>query len=157
MKRHVYILFLLLSFAFSVSAQEKEARKIDEFGKLGCDDYLARMDNAINEASNNPTSTVYILIYEGKEMKYNSRKRKDELVNPVSGSAKAKIDSIKKYVSLRKFPIKNFAFIESGFREESAIEIWIVPKGVLPPKPTPTLTNLKYRKGKAQGFCTDCC
>jgi hypothetical protein len=115
------------------------------------------MDNAINEASNNPSSIVYILIYEGKELKYNVRKKKDELALPIFGTAKAKINSIKKYLSLRKSPVKNFSFIEAGFRETPAVEIWIAPNWASPPKPTPTILKMKYRKGKAIGFCIDCC
>ena len=157
MKKHFLSFLLLLLFAVCVSAQTDEVRQIDEFGRIYCDDYLARMDNAIITAKENPSSTVYILIYEGKEMRYNNRTKKDELMLPIFGSAKAKIDSIKKYLARRKFPLEQFSFIEAGFREESAVEIWLVPKGAVPPKSTPELKEMKYRKGKAVGFCTWCC
>lgn len=140
---------------FCASAFSQEAQKLDEFERITCDDYLARMDNTINEARNNPSSTIYILVYEGKEIKYNSRKKKDELALPTFGSAKAKIDSMKIY--LAKFGVENFSFIEAGFRETWIVEIWLAPKGASPPKPTPTVTKMKHRKGKAIGFCTWCC
>ena len=142
---------------FCDSALSQSAEKLDEFENIPCDDYLARMDAAMNEAYKNPLSTVYLLIYEGKEMKYNSRKRKTELVFPGFGSAKAKIDSVKRYMSLRTFPIERFKFIKAGFRENSTVEIWIVPTEAIPPKSTPTLTKMKYRKGKSTGFCWWCC
>ena len=150
-------LVLLSCVVFCGTAFSQQAKQIDAFERLSCDDYLSRMDSAIAEASNNPLSTVYILIYEVKEVRYNSRKKKDEMVFPNFGSAKAKIDSIKKYLSLRKSPIKNLSFIEAGFRENSMVEIWLVPKDASPPKPTPTLNKMRYRKGRASGFCTDCC
>ena len=153
----ITFLALLFTIIFCVSVFSQEAEKVDEFGRISCDDYLARMDNAINEATNHPNSTVYILIYEGKETRYNSRKKKDELVLPTIGSARAKIDSIKEYLSRRKISAENFSFVEAGFREEPAVEIWLVPKESLPPKPTPTIDKMKYRGGKARGFCTWCC
>ncbi len=142
---------------FCVSAYSQEAKKIDEFENINCEDYLSRMDSAINEAHNNPSSTIYVLIYEGKELKYNSRKNKTELVFPNFGSAKAKIRSIKKYLLLRNFPAERFMFVKAGFRKNSTVEIWLVSAGAMPPKSAPTLMKMKYRKGKATGFCTWCC
>jgi hypothetical protein len=60
--------------------------------------------------------------------------------------------------ALRNFPrVERFNFIEAGFREKLTVEIWLAPNGATLPKPTPTLTKMKYRKGKAVGFCIDCC
>src|SRR5688572_5073152 len=157
MKKQLFSFLLVLFFLINVSAQDKETRKIDELENTPCDDYLSRMDATMVEAYNNPSSTVYVLIYEGKELKYNSRKNKTELVFPNYGSAKAKIRSIKKYLSIRKFPAERFEFVKAGFRKNLTVEIWLVPAGATPPKPTPTLTKMKYRKGKATGFCIDCC
>ena len=157
MKKQFFSFLLALLFAFSVTAQNRDARKIDEFENISCDEYLMRIDAAMVEAHNNPSSTVYVLIYEGKELKYNSRKKKTESVLPNFGSAKAKIRSIEKYLSIRKFPAERFEFVKAGFRENLTVEIWLVPAGATLPKPTPTLTKMKYRKGKATGFCIWCC
>ncbi|CAN5844012.1 hypothetical protein BH20ACI4_BH20ACI4_18680 [soil metagenome] len=148
---------LLFCLLFCVSAFAQEAEKIDEFSNIPCDDYLARVDAAIYQAHNNPTSIVYVFIYEGKEYIYNWRKKKTEYVLPANGSAKAKIASMKEYFSTKKVLVKNIKFIEAGFRENSTVEFWLVPNGVEPPKPVPTLETMKYRKGKAKGFCIDCC
>jgi hypothetical protein len=151
--------FLILLFCIlcSVPAFSQESQKIDEFENIPCDDYLARMDYAMVKASDNPSSTIYVLIYEGRELKYNSRKNKNELVYPNFGSAKAKISSMKKYVASREFPVERFTFVNAGFRKNLAVEIWLRSTGETPPKPTPTLTKMKYRKGKASGFCLWCC
>ena len=157
MKNLLFSLLILFSFAVFVSAQTDEAEKIDEFANEHCDAYLGRMDAAIEKAYKNPSSTIYVLIYEGKERKYNARKGVYELMLPNVGSAAAKISSIKKYLKIKKFSADRFSFIEAGFREDLTVEIWFVPTGASPPTPTPTLKKMKYRKGKASGFCTDCC
>lgn len=152
----IYLLnfLLLISLFISVSAQTKEAMKLQEFNKVNCDEYLNRMDIAIAEAQNNPTSTIYVFVYEGVEKRYNSRKKKTEAIPPIYGTAKAKIDSMKKWISeVRGFSIENFIFLEAGFRESPTVEFWLVPVGAKPPKPSPTLEKIKYRKGKAKGFC----
>ena len=147
------LLFCLLS---GVAAFSQEAQKFDEFGTLNCDDYLGRLDNTLVYARDNPTLTVYVLIYEGKlKNAYDESKTESRL--PTFGSADAKIRSIKKRLSYRKFPVKRFSFIKAGFREYASVEIWFAPPGASPPKPTPTLTKMKYRKGKAVGFCIECC
>ena len=148
------LIFCLLS-CFSVFSQTAE--KFDEFGYINCEEYLARMDATLNRAHENSSSTVVIFVYEGKEQVYNHRKNKIELFLPKFGSAKAKIRSIKGYILLKNFPLERFKFIQAGFRENSSVEIWLVPSGVNQPKPTPTLEKMKYRKGKATGFCLGCC
>jgi hypothetical protein len=148
---------LLFCLLFSISAFSQEAQKFDEFEAISCDDYLGRMDAAIVQARNNPSATVYVLIYEGKEWMYNRRKNKSELVFPAYGLTDAKIRSIKKYLSIRKLTVKRFSFVKAGFRDEMTVEVWIVPNGAAPPKPTPTVTKMRYRKGVPRGFCTDCC
>ncbi|MDQ3800447.1 MAG: hypothetical protein M3384_13445 [Acidobacteriota bacterium] len=153
-------IFSTLIFCFLLSASafaQEAAQKFDEFTVLPCDEYMGRMDTYLVHARDNPSLQIYVLIYEGKEPVYNARERKAEMKPPVFGSAEAKIRSIKKYMSYRKLPINRFSFVKAGFRENAAVEIWTVPNGATPPKPTPTLMKMKYRKGKPKGFCTDCC
>jgi hypothetical protein len=151
MVKIIPILFALLIFCTS-SVFSQEAVKIQEFKDTACEDYLARMDSVLTEAQNNPTAQVYVFVYEGRELKYNNRKNKMEWVFPAFGSAKAKISSIKK--RYREFSAERFTFVEAGFRENLTLEIWNVPPGAILPKPSPTLTKMKHRKGKPTGFCT---
>ena len=83
--------------------------------------------------------------------------KKYDLIFPTLGSAKAKINSIKKSLLFVKMPLDRFKFIDAGFREELTVEFWLVPLGAKPPVPTPTLTKMKYRKGKAWTYCYTCC
>ena len=148
---------LILCFLFRIPAFSQEAQKFDEFIGTPCEDYLARMDNVLAQARDNPLLTVYVLIYEGKELVFNRRKKGMEWTVPTYGSTEAKIRSMKKYMSYRKMPAERFSFVKAGFRENSTVEIWLVPPGISPPTPTPTLTKMKYRKGKPARFCTNCC
>ena len=157
MKKLLLSLLTFFSFVVFVSAQTNGVGKIDEFNNLPCDEYLSRFDAALQKAYENPASTVYILIYEGKESKFDSKKKKFKLVLPRFGSAKAKIVSMRNYLLVRNFSADRFSFIETGLREELTVEFWLVPSGATPPKLSPTLKKIKYQKGKAHGFCIGCC
>ena len=146
--------FLILIFA-GVSAFSQEAKLVDEFGILQCEDYLARMDGVSGQLSNDSTGKIYVLVYEGKTKSFEyGRDGKSTIISllPQYGLADAKIRSMK-----RRASADNVVFVKAGFREDFGIEIWLVPAGATPPKPNPTLTKIKYRKGKPEGFCTGCC
>lgn len=154
MKLVVGIIFCLL---LSVAVFSQQASLIEEFGTLSCDEYLMRMDVSLLQASKDSSAKITVLIYEGKEPRYNVRKNTFDLALPAFGSAKAKFKSMETYISMRKFPIDRVSFVNAGFRENFGVEIWLVPSGALPPEPTPTLKKIKYRRGKANGFCLHCC
>ncbi|MBA3352907.1 MAG: hypothetical protein H0U23_10860 [Blastocatellia bacterium] len=153
--RLITLLFLILLWTSPAFAQE--AFKDDEFVRIECDDYLGRMDALFQEASNSPTATVYILLYEGKVMDYNSRTKRWELMRPKVGLAEARIRSIKNRIDYRGFDKTRFVFVKAGFREEAALELWLVPPGASPPAATRTVPKMRYRPGKAVGFCVECC
>lgn len=160
MKINIFsILILFVAIVFSAFAQSREPVKLDEFGSINCEDYLARMDSAIIQAANEPTSRVLVFVYEGKIQRYKYKKDGSytiESVFPQYGLANAKIRSMKKYLALRALG-ERFVFISAGFREDFTVEIWLVPDGAKQPEPTPTLSKMRYRKGKPSGFCLGCC
>ncbi len=152
------IIFCLLTA--TVFSQTEEARKIDEFGDTNCEDYLARADAMEITQANNPNSKIYIFVYEGKLKKSIYEKGKDvhyRWVFPQFGLANETIKTIKSRLIWRKVPIKNYVFVNGGFRENFTVELWLAPNGAESPKPTPTLEKMKYRKGKPTGFCLGCC
>jgi hypothetical protein len=160
MKQKFLLAIIFCLFALSVFGQTREAQKLDEFGSIPCDEYLARADTMIAAQANNPGAMIHVFIYEGKSK--TPIYKKGELVSyksslPPFGLAKAKIDSMKKYLKRRKIPVENYVFANGGFREDFWVEIWVVPPGAEAPKPTSTVKKMKYRKGKASGFCTWCC
>lgn len=149
-------LIFTLVCIFSVFSQE--ARKIDEFGNISCEDYLSRINNIFYHSRENPSANIYILVYEGKELIYNYRKKKEELVFPQYGLANYHVYLMKmRLESFSGVDIERFVFIKAGFRESFGVEFWLVPTGATPPKQTPTLTKIKYRKGKPKSFCLACC
>ena len=149
---------LLLSILVSnLIGQTPSPNKIDEFFHLPCDDYLGRMDAMFSQADSNPNSTIYLIVYEGKERRYNAKRKRTELILPKFGTATAKFRSIKTYARWRRFPVDRIKFVSGGFRENLTVEIWLAPAGSEPPKPTPTMNKMKYGKGKPVGFCTNCC
>jgi len=154
----IFLAFLLcLTFWLPVFSQKTE--EIDEFGSLvNCEEYLARMDSVIQNAQKNPSVTIYVLVYEGKQANYDYKSNKTKFSLPPVGLAKAKIASMKKYISgFRNFSLERFVFVNAGLREEFGVEFWSVPQGSTPPKPAPELKKIRYRKGKAYGFCLGCC
>lgn len=154
------ILALLFCFTFSICAFSQKAELIDGIGSVNCETYLAFADNMMIQQANNPNAKTYIFIYEGKEpipVYKNGKFIKDKSVLPKFGLANARIQSMKTRMKIYKTPLENYVFVKGGFRENFMVEIWSVPNGVEPPKPTPTLKKMKYGKGKAKGFCIGCC
>jgi hypothetical protein len=149
-------LFLIIaSVLVCVPAYGQAATKIEEISNVQCEYHLLIMDLAIIEAGTNPDSVVFVLVYEGMEIRY--RKQGPEMVRPRRGSADAQITSMKQYLSSRGLKEDLFSFVKAGFREKSTVEFWLAPKGAPPPQPTPTLSKIKYRSGRPVGFCTWCC
>lgn len=137
------LLLSLFSFAFG-----QEARKIDEFGDLSCCDLTSRIGNIFEEVRNLENSKGYIIIYNGK-LTYATQKP----LYPRLNQGKAEIENIKTRIKFYNFEENRIVFIDGGFREKFTVELWLVPNGVTPPKPTPTLKKMKYRKGKAEPSC----
>ena len=152
----VIILTILLLSLFSC-AFAQEARKVDEFGEIICDEYLYRMEIITNE-SKDSNGKIYIIIYEGKLSKrINPFSDKIIKVYPQRGLAKAQIKSMKEFLKVRDIQADKFVFIEGGFRETTYLEAWYVPNGAVPPKPTPTIKKMSYSSGKPKGYCVICC
>lgn len=144
------LLLSLFSYAFA-----QEARKIEEFGNLGCDDFLTRKDNFIYYLNLEPNAIGYIFVYEGKlqEFDYSKEKVQTYYVLPRVGEARRYLVGMKDRFEMGRFPLERLVFANAGFREKFTVEFWIKPSDASPPKPTPTLTKIKYRKGKPKNFC----
>ena len=155
MKVHTLILCTLLLICNSVFAQE--AIKENEIVNITCEDFLSRKDNLRMWLNEDPNAISYILVYEGKINYYNSKHDKSYSVYPHFGEAKEYIRTMKKWMTFSRFPLDKVVFVNAGFREKLTVEFWFVPNGATPPKPKPTLTKMKYRKGKPVSFCDGCC
>lgn len=59
------IIFCLFIFNLPAFAQNKEARKFDEFGNISCDDLSARLESFYMELKASKDLKGYIFIYVG--------------------------------------------------------------------------------------------
>jgi len=155
MKPVYFIVCLLCLWGNSASAQVP--KQIDVFGRMSCDPYVVRMQYAINASNQNPDAKMYIFVYEGNVKLDGGTSKRPTILRPIVGSARAKIRSMKKLISSQDVPLDRFVFIDGGFRDEPQVEIWLVPRGADPPKPSPTIVRMHQRKGTPSGFCVSCC
>lgn len=88
--------------------------------------YLAALlDGMYFELNNNPSLKGYVIIY-GRRV----------------GNSKEVLRSInttKQYLQFRRFDMSRVSIVHGGFREQGAVEIYLIPIGVNLPKPTPTV------------------
>lgn len=172
MKKAFSILFF--SFLLCVSAFSQEAVKIDEFKRITCGDFSARIDGLMSEYDKFPSSKIYVIYYGGQHRiersNWNDKTRsydKTKLKKPhrydglnwartIPLYIKDRIDLHKKYSGLDvgrandELIKENIFLVDGGFRKEIEVEIWLVPKGVELPEPSPTVSekDIKFRKNK---------
>ena len=127
-----------------------EARKVDEFGDVCCEDEMARLDSFANELQSNPDATGYIVFYGGKRHQYPTCHR-SKLALPRRGEAEARVARLKPYLNgNRGIDSNRIVVVNGGYRAQWTAELWIVPKGANPPVPTPTVKpqEIKFRRGR---------
>lgn len=100
------------------------AGKADEFGDLAVDKENERIE-AIAVALSQSSDNLYLIAYAGR--------------GNVRGYAGTALRRIKAQFATRGIPANRIGAIDGGFREQPAYELWIVPEGAEPPRPTPTI------------------
>lgn len=106
--------------------KKAEARKLDEYGKLLPKDENERLDKFTIELQMDPTAQAYIIAYGGRVSR--------------AGVAQRAADKAKGYlVTKRGLDRDRIVTIDGGYREQPAIELWLVPSRASLPKPTPTV------------------
>ena len=117
--------------------------RFDEFADINCEDEYARLDNFAIHLSREPHAKGYIIFYGGKLFRGRLPRR---------GEAAVRAARMKPYlVNRRGVPSDQVVVIDGGYSEGWRAELWIVPPGAQPPSPSPTvsLSEMKFRKGKA--------
>jgi hypothetical protein len=99
-------------------------QKSDEFGPMSDADMAERINTVI--ASLAPDDQLYIFAYAGR--------------NNVRGYASTTLRQIRAHAFKSGISSERLASIDGGYREEAAFELWTVPIGAEPPKPTPTVS-----------------
>jgi hypothetical protein len=116
----------VMSSCSSSVAKKAEARKLDEYGKLMPKEENKRLDKFTVELQKNSTSQAYIIAYGGRTSR--------------AGEAQKLADKAKNYlVSKRGLDAKRIVTVAGGYREQPAVELWLVPSRAQLPKATPTI------------------
>lgn len=106
--------------------KKAEARKLDEYGQLLLKDANERLDKFTMELQMDPTAQGYIIAYGGRVSRV--------------GDAQRAADKAKGYlVTKRGLDRDRIVTMDGGHREQSAIELWLVPSRASLPKATPTI------------------
>jgi hypothetical protein len=100
-------------------------RRFDEFPSVAFDDDKARLDNLAIELQNNPGSTGYIIAYSGRRSRPGT-------------AARMNARAVKYLTGVRGISPDRIRVIEGGGRDTNSYELWLVPQGAEPPRPTPT-------------------
>ena len=100
--------------------------RIDEYGNINFEDEQARLDNYAIALQNAPGVQGYLVCYGGRRGH--------------RGEAQARCDRAKNYlVGVRQLDATRLVTLDGGFREDLRVELRLVPEGVEPPPPTPTV------------------
>lgn len=109
--------------------------KFDECTNCTFDDQKARLDNLGVELQNDPTTQAYIFVYGGR-------------LSPIGQAEKLRNRTKDYLINDRRIDASRFVMVNGGFRESDSVEIWIVPSGVTPPLPAPTVQAGEVKSAK---------
>jgi hypothetical protein len=121
-------LILFLSIQICFGQQKPKAELFDEHGKITWEDFTARLDNLLHQLSQNPNSTAYIVIHNGKVSNNRERFRYE--------------DYAKGHLAIRGFAAQKerVFIIRAEDRDEFQIQLWLVPDGA----EKPTFSEVKW-------------
>ena len=133
---------MLLSGSFFAQETAPVARRVFEMKHLppssSCDFKFFLHDFRTQAWEKEPNARVYVIAYNERHQA--ARRRHDYI--------QRYLDRIKDDFHLNEgIPPKSVVVVNGGYREESVAELWLVPAGASPPKPTPTYIPKKNRKG----------
>lgn len=161
------IAFHFLIFIPAAFTQTEKARQIDEFSRIPCGDFTSRMAGIFYESQNSPDSKIYVIYYGGRfrrENIWNKKTKKNDKVKlnyPHREDGLNWAKAIPLYLTsgdtnetkAYQLPKDRFVLVNGGFRENTGVEIWLVPENAESPKPTPTISekDVKFRNDKPFG------
>jgi hypothetical protein len=135
--KSILLSFSLLLVMIVDSSAAVESRKIDEVSNFNWEDLMARLDFYAIQLQNEPASSGYIIVYDGR------RSRR--------GEVQGWMQCIKNYMVERRGLDSNRIMIANGgYRGNRTVEMWLVPPADRQPKATPTVKpkDVKFRKGR---------
>lgn len=100
-------------------------KRFDEFPSIAHDDDKARFDNFAIELQNSPGATGYVIAYAGRSSR--------------AGEADRMTRRALNYLTTtRGISRDRLVVINGGRRDSNTFELWVVPQGADPPRPTPS-------------------
>lgn len=100
-------------------------KRFDEFPSVAFDDDKARLDNLAIELQNSPGATGHIIAYAGRGRRPGHAERMGRR-------------AIEYLVGQRGISEGRLVFVNGGTREADTYELWLVPQGAEPPRPSPS-------------------
>lgn len=129
-------IFLALIIADPLYANEAQrqtsdltARKFDEYPYISYEDHRVHIDRFVDELNKYPGTRAYVITYDARVSGYG------DTTAPGAASL-AKFFLHQRRVG--SISLNRIVTIEGGLREARMVELYIVPRGAIPPKPTPT-------------------
>lgn len=117
--------------------QETEARLIDKFGNIACEDIFARQDYLFSELSKSPDSIGYVVIY-GKKNSTRQNLGRENLIQGI--------------LEISEFDKERFVIIRGKESEEPHTEFWLVPASADKPNFDEVKWNQLFQKNKSRLF-----
>lgn len=151
------MLTFIFFFALAAFGQE-DPKLLDEFPRIQCGDFTARMDTLLTEWQRDTSQQIFVVYYGHrfrKNIRYPKKGRpevlildfphRDDGLNWAKGVPRyllARLERIgaeraPKLIGLRD----KIMLVNGGYREDIGVEIWIGSAGAMPPNPTPTLSE----------------
>jgi hypothetical protein len=119
MKKIIPVLILIGACLQAISAQAPKAEIVDQFSRLNCDDFLARIDNLFVRIKSLPNSMGYAVIYRKKDSLFDGLYPEGFLLDTISHW---KLDRTR------------LTIVRGEERDETEIELWVVPEGAEKPR-----------------------
>lgn len=126
-------IFLLILVALSTSmlGQQPKAEKVDEFGAVGCDDFLARADGFLVQLNNDPGAVGYFVLHgESKLLK-----------------GKLFWEEQMSHAMAFRRPTAPVKIVRAPERGDFRAEMWLVPPGAKVPDFEETTWDFHVAKG----------
>ncbi|SRR6266542_915967 len=153
MRQTFYLALIATGFAWMLGTTAQDGpKKVMEFADVCCEDEKARLDYFAVELQKDPIAQGYIIFYGGRRYPscwYGGRRYRAR--RPRYGEAEARAARLKPYLTYQRgLSTERVVVVNGGYRDSWMAELWIVPKGAIPPVPTPTLAkrDVRFRKGK---------
>ena len=146
MMKSLKLLAAVLIIGTAVFGRQEEARLVDQFGDLSCEEVRGRIDLLLMDLTDRPGSQGLFIYFDGRFAKYQGKSVR--YVLPAIGQAQSRIDFFRSHLVFRGFDSRRITFISGGFREKYEVELWLVPPHGRFPTVKPTLESMKFRKGR---------